>query len=65
MSREKAGYRDNYAMLQDRFPDRDMLTASDVAQVTGLTVQTVRKKFQFNAMTRRVSKADLARQISC
>ncbi len=63
MSREKAGYRDNLAMLNERFPDADMLTAAQVAQVTGLTTQTVRRKFAFNPLTRRISKADLARLI--
>ncbi len=64
MSREKPGFRDNYAMLHERFPETDMLTAAQVAQVTGYTIQTVRRKFVFNTLTRRISKADLARQIS-
>ena len=64
MSREKPGYRDNLELLNLRFPDAEMLTAAQVAQFTGLSAQTVRKKFELNRLTRRISKADLARQIS-
>lgn len=63
MSREKPGYRDILADLHRRFPDVDMLTPTQVAEVTGLTVQTVRRKFAFNRLTRRIAMADLARQI--
>jgi hypothetical protein len=63
LSREKPGYRDILADLHRRYPDVDMLTPAQVAEVTGLTVQTVRRKFCFNALTRRVAMADLARQI--
>lgn len=47
-----------------RTSDKAVLTPAQVAEVTGLTVQTVRRKFAFNRLTRRVAMADLARQIS-
>lgn len=64
MSREKPGYRDILADLHRQYPDVDMLTPAQVAEVTGMTVQTVRRKFAFNRLTRQVAMADLARQIS-
>ena len=33
MPREKEGYRDNLELLNKRFPDRDMLTISDLCPV--------------------------------
>lgn len=35
MSREKSGYRDNLELLNELFPDRAMLNAKDVMQLTG------------------------------
>ncbi len=65
MSREKPGYRDTLALLNERFPDKDLLSRSDVAAFMGVTTATVRRRgIVFNAVTRRVSKADLARQVS-
>ena len=63
MSREREGFRENVQMLNERFPDVDMLTVKDVMQITGLCEQTVRKYIRFNPATKRVTKADLARQI--
>ena len=64
MPREKEGYRDNMALLNERFPDKDMLGPGDVAQFMGVSWDTVRRRIRFNAATKRISKADLARQIS-
>ena len=64
MSREREGFRDNLALLNERFPDRDMLTITDVAAWMGVSMQTVKRLVRFNEQTRRVSKADLARQVS-
>ena len=61
--REPDGYRLNLELLNLRFPESDMLTQRQVAEFTGLCVQTVRKRIRFNALTNKVSKADLARQI--
>jgi len=63
MSREKEGYRDNIAMLNERFPDKDALTRADVAAVLGVTMRSrVLDRIKFNRL-RLVTKADLARQI--
>lgn len=64
MSREKAGLRDNLALLNERFPEKDMLGPCDVAQFMGVSRDTVRRRIRFNAATKRISKADLARQIT-
>ena len=63
MPKEKDGYRLNIELLNDRFPDKDMLNVNEVMQFTGKTYHTVMKHIRFNSM-RMVSKADLARQIS-
>ncbi len=64
MSREKEGYRLNLERVNEQFPDHEMLTAAEVAQFLGISDDTVRRRLKFNATTRRISKADLARQIS-
>ena len=64
MAREKEGFRDNLALLNERFPDKDMLTLREVAAFVGWDVATVKRHIRFNETTRKVSKADLARQVS-
>lgn len=65
MSREKEGFRDNIAALNEMFPGQAMLNRNDVARFLGVDRSTVyRRKIKFNAATGRVTKADLARQIS-
>lgn len=63
MPREKEGFRDNIALLNRRFPEKDMLNIKEVMEFTGQSRNTVRKNIRFTAMNL-VSKADLARQIS-
>lgn len=63
MSREKQGFRDTLERLDKAFPDRELLTITDVAQFTGVKRETVRKWIVLNPATRRVSKVDLARQV--
>lgn len=64
MSREKIGFRDTIAQLNDMFPDQGMLSKTEVARFMGVDRSTVtRRGIQFNAQTGRVTKADLARQI--
>ncbi|MBR3330415.1 MAG: hypothetical protein IKG25_04275 [Mogibacterium sp.] len=64
MSREKAGFRDTIAQLNEMFPDQGMLGKGDVAKFMGVDPRTVsRRGIKFNSMTGRVTKADLARQI--
>lgn len=65
MGREKAGFRDNLELLNAMYPDQGMLGKTEVARFLGVTVKTVgRRGIRFNALTGRISKADLARQIS-
>lgn len=39
MAREKAGYRENLALLKERMPDKTMLSVGDVLKVTGVVIQ--------------------------
>lgn len=64
MAREKDGYRDNLERLNERFPDRELLTIADVMDFCGISRNTARKWFKFNPTTKRISKADLARAVS-
>lgn len=64
MSREKQGYHECIAALNDMFPEQGMLTKGEVAKFLGVDPKTVRRhKIQFNHATGRVTKADLARQV--
>lgn len=61
MAREKQFYRDNLEILNNRFPDHDMLTIDEIMQVTGYTsLTTIRKIFGKMLVKRRLSKAALA-----
>lgn len=37
MAAEKAGYRENLELLNNRFPDHDLLTIEEIKQVTGFS----------------------------
>ena len=63
MSREKENYRDNLEQLNSAFPDVGMLSYQQAAEYIGCSVATVRRHFRFNSTTRKISKADLARQL--
>lgn len=64
MSREKVGYRETIALLNDMFPDQGMLSKADVARFLGVDRSTVyRRGIRFNPATGRVTKSDLARQV--
>ena len=64
MAREKQGFRDCIAQLNEMFPDQGMLSRTDVARFMGVNRTTVRRRgIEFNSATGRVTKADLARQI--
>ena len=64
MSREKIGFRDTLALLNEMFPDRIALNKTEVARAMGVDRSTVtRRGIRFNEATGRVTKADLARQI--
>ena len=62
MPREHPDYRNNLAILNERFPDYDMLDAKDVMAVYHYTsMNTVKKNFPFDEKTKKISKAALAR----
>lgn len=63
MGREREGYRDNYAMLNERFPNKDVLDRRDVALLLGVTTRSrLLSRIRFNKL-RLITKADLARQL--
>lgn len=64
MSREKQGYRDTIAQLNEMFPDQGMLNRTEAAKFLGVDIKTVKRRgIKFNEATGRITKADLARQV--
>ena len=63
MSREKEGFRDNLERIDAAFPDKELLTATDIARFEKASRASVMKRYKFNA-ARRMTKADWARQVS-
>ena len=64
MPREKQGYRECIAQLNEMFPNQGMLGKGEVAKFLCVNRSTVlRRGIVFNTVTGRVTKADLARQI--
>ena len=63
MSREKEGFRDIMAQLNEMFPDKGMLSIKEVAQFMGVERHKARRDIRFNETTGLVTKADLARQV--
>lgn len=62
MAREKEGYRENLELLNQRFPDHDLLTMEEVMQVTGYADRrTLLKYMGKNFVNKRLSKVFLAR----
>ena len=60
MGRELPGYRENLEILNNRFPNYDMLSRQEVMDVTNIHSRTtVCKYFQFNNAGK-LSKRDLA-----
>ena len=43
MPREKECYRENLMLIREAYPDKTMLTATEIAQFWGKDVRTVRK----------------------
>jgi len=62
--REREGYRENLRLLNERFPNKDMLNVSETAAFMGVCRQTAARRIKFNENTGLVTKTDLARQIS-
>lgn len=68
MSREKQGFRDTIASLNEMFPDQGMLNKTETAKFLGISTRTLLRKenkneIRFNDATGRITKADLARQV--
>lgn len=62
MPREHPDYRANIELLNQRFPDHDMLTREEVLQVTGYrNMNTMLKYLGKCFVNKRLSKAALAR----
>ena len=64
MPREKETFRDQLMRLDERFPDKELLSKTDVAAYTGLNRKTCATKFDFDKRTNRISKTVLARALS-
>lgn len=62
MPREKPTFRDNLERLDQRFPNKELLSIKDVISFTGMCYRTVISRFDFQ--DRYISKANLARALS-
>ena len=62
MGREKQCYRDNLAILNNRFPQHDMLTEKQAMEVTGYKTRSTLRKHLGEAFNgaKKISKGDLA-----
>ena len=68
MGREKTGFRDTMAALNEMFPDQITLGKAEIAAAYGVHVTTVSRwirdgKLNMSTATGRIGKPDLARQI--
>lgn len=62
MAREKEGYRENLELLNERFPNHDMLSMDQVMVVIGCSDRrTLRNRIPKNWVGNRLSKVYLAR----
>lgn len=63
MGREKEGFRENLELLNNRFPDHDMLTIDEIKQVTGFNSRKTVLKYvgQYAVGGSRVSKVHVAK----
>lgn len=67
MPREKECFRDNLVRLDERFPDKELLTKSDVASFLGISSRTLTRRseeYGFTSRSNHVSKVKLARALS-
>lgn len=63
MAAEKAGYRENLELLNNRFPDHDLLTIEEIKQVTGFSSRKTVLKYMGKHVvgSGRISKVHVAR----
>lgn len=66
MPREKESYRDNLERLNERYPDKELLTVTDVANFLGICRQRAKAMLPFKEIggAPGVTKASLARFLS-
>lgn len=62
MPREKETYRKNLELILEAYPNKKLLSISDVVKFTGLNRRTVLKLFSFDGHY--ISIANLAREMS-
>lgn len=62
MSREKEGFRDNMERLNEFFPNKELLSVTDVVKFTGRDRRTVTRFFSFR--NNFISKVEVARTLS-
>ena len=62
MPREKEGFRDNLERLNEKFPDKELLSRCDVADFLGIHRTTVARWFNFSVHGY-ISKVTLARAL--
>lgn len=62
MAREKDGYRENLELLNNRFPENDLLSMEQAMQVVGCEDRrTLKKHLGQYIVNKRISKVYLAR----
>ena len=67
MPREKECFRDNLARLDEKFPDKETLSMTEAAAYIGISKTTLwrhSERYRIDPVTKRVSKAQLARALS-
>ena len=62
MPKDREGFRDQMARLNEVFPDRELLSVADVVRFTGRDRRTVVKFFNFR--NNFISKVEVARTLS-
>ena len=62
MSKEPESYRENLERIIEKFPEKEMLSKTDVARLTGLDHRTVARLYPFKENY--ISIATLARRMS-
>ena len=67
MPREKECFRDNLVRLDEKFPDKELLTKADVVEFLGISTATMTRRskdYGFTSKSNYVSKVKLARALS-
>lgn len=60
--REKADFRDNLVRLDEKFPGRELLRISEVAEFMGVDRRTVQRRYTFDRCY--ITKTRLAKEMS-